>query len=406
MRSESVAALLTTTLGVLDDELLRFRRDIHRNPELAWEETRTTDVVAERLAAAGLVVRRLNPTGLVADIGVGQGRCVVGLRADIDALPLMERTYLPFRSRRDGVSHACGHDVHATALLGAGLALQRHVDELTKRDLAVRLIFQPAEETMPGGGRMVSESRELDGVDTVFALHCDPRRLVGEVGIRPGPITAASDRVVVRLKGAGGHTSRPHLTADLTYALAKVVTDVPAAISRRLDPRATAALVWGSIHAGNAPNVIPDQGEAAGTLRMMDPVAWQSIGPLLSELVHAVIAPYGVTAELLHTQGVPPVVNSPEGAVAVRLAAREMFGVSSIRDTEQSMGGEDFAWILKGRRGALARLGTGTPGGRTYDLHRGDLVIDEKAVGFGARLLAALPFAARDVADQERSLRA
>lgn len=405
MTGESVPATIESTLLRLEDDLIRVRRDIHRNPEPSWQELRTTGLVADRLTAMGVPVRRLDPTGVIADLGPAEPRYRVGLRADLDALPLAERTDLPFASRRADVSHACGHDVHTTILLGAAIALHAHRDELERRGLGVRLIFQPAEEAMPGGGHLVVDSGVLDGVDAVFALHCDPRVDVGQVGIRSGPITAACDDITIRLRGAGGHTSRPHLTQDLTYALAKVVTDVPGVLSRRLDPRAAAALVWGSIHTGTASNVIPDEGVVGGTLRMLDAITWESVGPLLDELVRAVVSPYGVAVELRHRQGVPPVVNSPAGADAVRVATAQMLGPGALQSTEQSLGGEDFAWILQGRTGALARLGTRTPGGTTYDLHRGDLVIDERAIAAGTRVMAGLPFAAQELADRADPLR-
>ncbi len=383
-----------TTLQALHGQLVQIRRDLHAHPEPAWQETRTSGLIVERLERAGMTPERVDPSGVVVDLGAADPVYRIGLRADIDALPLEERTGLPFQSRVPGVSHACGHDVHATALLGAALALHEHEAELVERGLAVRCIFQPAEETMPGGARAMLDLGYLAGIDAVYAVHCDPRRDIGQVGIRQGPITAASDEVWVKLRGAGGHTSRPHLTQDVTYALAKIVTDLPAALSRRLDPRSAAALVWGAVHSGAAPNVIPDSGEARGTLRMLDAIAWENVGPLLEELVHAIAAPYQVHAELRHTRGVPPVVNTAEGAETLRLATLVAIGPDGVQDTEQSLGGEDFAWMLQGRQGALARLGTRTPGGVTYDLHRGDLQINEAAIMIGARLFAAIPFAA------------
>lgn len=395
--SESVADAigpLNLAIDHLEQELVGFRRDLHRHPELAWEEHRTTQRVADRLHAAGVSATRLDPTGLIADVGPADAAYRVGLRADLDALALPERTGLPFASAVTGVSHACGHDVHTAALLGAGLALANRQRVLDDLGLAVRLIFQPAEEVMPGGGRMVADSGVLADVDRVFAVHCDPRRDAGTFGLRVGAITGASDAITVRLTGKGGHTSRPHLTADLTYALAKVVTDVPAALSRRIDPRAGAALVWGSIHAGHAPNVIPDVGELQGTLRMLDAQAWVGSETLVRKLIAEVVAPYGAVCEIDYRQGVPPVVNSPNGAAACTWAAAHGIGPESVGPTEQSLGGEDFAWLLQACEGALVRLGTRTPGGRTYDLHQGDLIVDESAVGYGARLLAALPFGA------------
>lgn len=377
-----VAAHITSSAA----DLHAFRRDVHAHPELSREEHRTTDAVVQRLAAAGVTTRRLPGTGLLADVGPDQASYRVALRADIDALPVRERTGLPFASRTPGVCHACGHDVHTAALLGAVLALRAHEDGLRERGIAVRAVFQAAEEIIPGGAHDAIAHRAMDGVDAVFAVHCDPSLDVGSVGLREGPLTAACDHIRVLLHGRGGHTSRPQLTEDLTFALAKVVTDVPGALGRRLDPRAGAALVWGTISAGRASNVIPSSGEATGTLRMLDANAWLSVGPLLEEIVAGVVAPYGVEAKLERVKGVPPVVNQVDAVEALRLAV--LAAGLNPAPTQQSLGGEDFSWYLAHAPGAMARLGTRTPGGPTYDLHQGDLVIDEAAVLHGAHLLA------------------
>jgi amidohydrolase len=262
----------------------------------------------------------------------------------------------------------------------------------------VRLIFQPAEEVTPGGALTVIAQGGIQGVDAIFGIHCDPTLDVGLVGLRDGPITSATDSVTITLRGRGGHTSRPHLTQDLIYALGKVVTDVPAALSRRVDPRAGVALVWGTVQSGSAENVIPSTGTVNGTLRMLDAQLWQEIGPLLEEVVQGVIRPYGVSAAVEHVRGAPPVVNDPGLVARLRSAALLMLGPQAPTATSQSLGGEDFAWYLQRVPGAMARLGTRTPGGATHDLHQGDLVVDEQAIGFGARLLAAAALGA--VADR------
>jgi amidohydrolase len=386
-------AVLHQSVAALEDELLAFRRDLHAHPELAGDEVRTTGVVAARLSDAGVRVRMLAGSGLVADIGPVDPAYRVALRADLDALPIAERTGLPFASQNDGVCHACGHDVHVAAVLGAGLALQQRVDSFAAQGIGVRLIFQPAEEVIPGGAQEVIAQRGLKGVDRIFTVHCDPTLDVGQVGLRDGPITAAVDGVTVTLIGRGGHTARPHLTQDLTYALAKVVTDVPAVLARRVDPRAGVALVWGSIHSGSAQNVIPSTGVVDGTLRMLDAQVWDDIGPLLEEIVQAVVRPYGMSATVDHVRGVPPVVNDPACVEILRRATVATLGADAVRATGQSLGGEDFAWYVKAVPGALARLGTRFPGGATYDLHQGDLVVDELAVVAGAQLLAAAALA-------------
>lgn len=377
----------------LAHEVIAVRRDLHAHPELSWSEERTTAVVSKHLTAAGIPVRRLGSTGLVAEVGVGAGESdqsvpTVALRADIDALPVLDLTDDPWRSRTEGVAHACGHDVHTAAVLGSALALaQRHArDPLPGR---VRFIFQPAEEVMPGGARTLVEQGVLDGVSAIFALHCDPSLDVGQVGVREGAITAAADQIIVRLHGRGGHTSRPHVTADLTYALAKVVTEVPAALSRRLDPRAGVSLVWGYVRAGSARNVIPSAGEAGGTVRMLSISEWDRAEALVTLLVHEVVAPYDVTAEVDYLRGVPPVVNTGQATAVVAAAAARVVGAAHVVTTAQSLGGEDFSWYLASVPGAMARLGTATPGGRRYDLHQGDLRIDERCVPLGAAVLVA-----------------
>lgn len=386
MTDDALLALLGESISSLNDELVAFRRDLHAHPELAREESRTTYAVAARLEAAGVAVRRHTGTGLFADVGAEQATYRVALRADLDALPVRERTGLDFASVTAGVCHACGHDVHTTALVGAMLALAEHEEALRERGIAVRAVFQAAEEVIPGGAHDAIALGAMDDVDAVYAVHCDPSLDVGQVGLREGPITAACDHIRVMLRGRGGHTSRPQLTQDLTYALAKIVTDVPAVLGRRLDPRAGAALVWGTINAGKASNVIPSTGECSGTLRMLDANAWLTVGPLLEEIVSAVAAPYGVEARLERVKGVPPVVNQRDAIEALRLAA---LGVDlHPTTTTQSLGGEDFSWYLAHAPGAMARLGTRTPGGPTYDLHQGDLIVDEASVTAGAKLLA------------------
>ncbi len=382
------------SVAALQDELVELRRDLHAHPELSHAETRTTSLVAARLTAAGVRLRLLTGTGLVADIGPARPAYRVALRADLDALPVTERTGLLFGSQVEGVCHACGHDVHVCAVLGAGLALQERADLLVDRDLGVRLIFQPAEEVNPGGALAVIEQGGLQGVDSIFSVHCDPTLDVGRVGLREGPITAAADSVTITVRGRGGHTSRPHLTQDLVYGLGKVITDLPAALSRRVDPRAGVALVWGTVHSGSAENVIPSTGTVSGTLRMLDAQLWEDIGPLFEELVHAVVRPYALSATIEHVRGAPPVVNDPVSVARLRSAAELMLGPEAPSPTPQSLGGEDFAWYLQTVPGAMARLGTRTPGGVTYDLHQGDLVVDERAVALGARLLlgAALSY--------------
>jgi amidohydrolase len=383
---------IDSAVEALHEELVDLRRDLHAHPELAWEEERTTALVAKRLDEEGVRVRLLPRSGLIAEVGETDGPAVA-LRADLDALPVEDLGAQPWASTVPGVAHACGHDVHTAALVGAGLALAAlHRDSpLTGR---VRLLFQPAEEIMPGGALELIAGGALDQVTHVFGLHCDPTIDIGEVGLREGPITGAADAITIRLSGRGGHTSRPHLTEDLVYALGKLVTELPGALSRRLDPRAGASLVWGMVRSGAAKNVIPATGEVAGTLRMLDAVAWADAEDLVRELIAQILAPYGVTAEISYVRGVPPVVNETVATATLASATSAVLGPTGLVSTPQSLGGEDFAWYVESIPGAMGRLGTRTPGGPTYDLHQGDLVVDERAIGVGARVLAAVALAA------------
>jgi amidohydrolase len=387
MQGRDLPEQLTAFLARHEREFTGFRRDLHMHPELAFAEHRTTGRIAERLRAVGLEPKELpQGTGLICDVGSGSGP-LVALRADIDALPLSDEKSVPYRSTVPGVAHACGHDVHTTVLLATGvfLAQQDRAGALPGR---VRLIFQPAEE-LPGGAVEAVNAGALEGVDRIFALHCDPRLMAGKVGLRSGGITAACDQLMVRLSGPGGHTARPHLTADLVYAMGKVVTELPAALSRRIDPRAGFSLVWGRISAGSAPNVIPDDAVAEGTVRCLDDEAWHAAPDIVKGLVESVAGAYGAEAEVTYRRGVPPTINEATSVELMREAVTLALGGDAVASTPQSLGGEDFAWYLEHVPGALARLGTHSPDweGPMLDLHRGGFDVDERAIGIGTRFM-------------------
>lgn len=383
-------ARLTALAEEVRDEMIELRRRVHAQPELAHAEYATTALVAERLTAAGLTPTLLPASGLFCDIPASHGalRPVIALRADLDALPIQESTELPYASTRRGVSHSCGHDAHTAAVLGAGLVLAR-LAEAGALPVRVRLVFQPAEEVQPGGAHDVMDAGALDGVERILALHCDPRVDVGNVGTRIGPITSASDAVAVTVTSTGGHTSRPHLTGDVVFALGQVITQVPAVLGRRLDPRSGGNLTWGVVQAGTASNAIPATGTVRGTLRYLDADAWHRVEEVFRAAVSHAVAPYGVEVELKHVRGVPPVVNDEHSTEILETAARAVLGEASVELTEQSLGGEDFGWYLTRVQGAMARLGTRTPGGRSFDLHQADFQIDERAIDVGTRVLAA-----------------
>ncbi|PXY19784.1 amidohydrolase [Prauserella sp. PE36] len=370
-------------------DVLAWRRHIHANPELARREYGTTELVMSLLRSAGLAPKVLpGGTGVVCDIG--SGTTCVALRADMDALPLTEATGLPYASTVDGVAHACGHDLHTTVLLAAGMALAT-APELPGR---VRLVFQPAEEVMPGGALDAIDAGVLDGVDRIFGLHCDPRLPVGQVGMRVGPLTSAADLIELRLTSPGGHTSRPHLTADLVHALGTVITSLPALLSRRVDPRSGTVLVWGAVHAGEAANAVPQQGVLRGTLRTADHETWKSLEPLVASSIQSLLAPTGVGYDLNYRRGVPPVVSEEESTALMRAGVEAALGDEATTGTEQSSGGEDFGWYLEHVPGAFARLGVWSGEGSMRDLHQPTFELDERALLTGIRVMVHTALAA------------
>ncbi len=370
-------------------EVSTWYRHLHAHPELGRGETRTTELVTTLLAALGLQPRVLpGGTGVLCDLGSGSR--AVALRADIDALPVVEESGLPWSSTVHGVAHSCGHDAHTAMLLGAAHALAA-APELPGR---VRLIFQPAEEVMPGGALDVIAAGGLDGMDRVFGLHCYPQLAVGYLGTRTGPITSATDLLELRFTSPGGHTSRPHLTADTLHALGTVITELPGMLARRIDPRSATALVWGAVQAGAAANAIPREGILRGTLRTADRAVWRELDPLVTELVRALVAPTGVDVHVAHVRGAPPVHNDAASTELLEAGVRAALGDDAVIGVEQSSGGDDFAWYLERIPGSFARLGVCGRDDPQADLHSPSFSLDERALPVGVRVLVHAALAA------------
>ncbi|WP_203912945.1 amidohydrolase [Rhizocola hellebori] len=389
----SLPGQLDRWLAARHDDLVGVRRHIHMHPELSHHEFETAAYVARLLTAAGLrpkLIQRGN--GVTCDIGKGDR--VVALRADMDALPLLDVKNVPYRSTVDGVTHACGHDVHTTVLLGVGMALAQ-LDELGELPGRVRLIFQPAEESINSGALQMIDAGALKDVVAIYALHCAPQFPVGLVGVRSGPFTAACDSVEVRLTGRGGHTARPHLTADLVHALGRVVTEVPALLGRRVDARAGMSMVFGAIHAGEAFNAIPNEGVAKATLRVLSREAWREAPELVEQLIKDVVAATGATVDVRYTRGFPPVINDRMASAVIAGAAGAALGADRVVEAEVSMGGEDFAFYLEHVPGAMIRLGTGIPGiDVKMDIHQANFDVDERCLGYGIRTMVHTALAA------------
>lgn len=388
----SAADVVAEVVARLEPELVDLRRDLHAHPEPSWEERRTTALIVDRLRAAGLSPEVAAPgTGVVCDIGAGGP--MVAIRGDIDALRVPDGKDVPYRSTVPGVCHACGHDLHAVATIGAGIAIHRALEQ-SGRAGRVRLVFQPAEEAVPGGAAALVAAGVMDGVEAVFAVHVDPSLPVGQMGISAGRITSAADQIDITLRGPGGHTGRPHETADLAHIAARVVVDLPMSLSRLSDPRDGVNLTFGSIQVGDAPNVIATEARLLGSLRASGRGAWEAAPPLVRRLLASIVEPLGATWELDHRVGAPPIVNDAWATALARNAASDVVSPDGVVPTGQSAGGEDFSWY--GDRAPLAylRLGVWAPGKPRLDIHASTFDLDERAIAIGARVLAGAALAA------------
>jgi amidohydrolase len=340
------------------DDLVRWRRDIHAHPELAYEETRTADLVAERLERFGLDVDRgLGRTGVVGTLARGRGPAV-GLRADMDALPLQEHNDFDYRSSIDGKMHACGHDGHTTMLLGAA----RHLAAYPEFNGTIHFIFQPAEEAAGGAKAMVDDGLFARfPVDAVFGMHNWPGLEAGCFATRPGPMMASIDCFDATIEGRGTHGALPHHGVDSVLAAARVVETIQSIVSRNVDPLEPAVISVTKIHGGQAHNVIPDAVTLGGAVRCFDPELRRFLRERLHEVVVAAAAAAGAHASLEYGFGNPAVVNEPRATELAARVARELVGADSV-DTRASpvLGSEDFAFMLERRPGCYLLIGNGT----------------------------------------------
>ena len=365
--------------------LVALRRELHRHPELSWQEHDTAARLGRALHDAGASdVRRIAGTGVVARIaGRVAGAPVVALRGDIDALPIGEETGLPWASSVPGVMHACGHDVHASWIVGAAMLLRR-----APADGDVRLVLQPAEE-VGAGARAMLAAGALDGVAAIFGGHVDRRFAVGQVVAQPGALAASSDTFTVTLTGRGAHGARPHEGSDPVVGAAALVMALQTIVARRVDPAAPAVLSVGAIHGGAAPNVIPDAVTLAGTIRATRADVRGAIHDALRGIVAGVADGYALRAEVALADGTPPVVNTARESAWARVAAGRVLGEDAVVPLGTvNMGGEDFAFYLEQVPGCFLRIGAREAGGLPVPAHSPRFVAAGESLFTGAAVLA------------------
>lgn len=366
----------------IQGEISAIRRDIHAHPELAYEENRTSDIVAAKLQEWGLeVTRGLGKTGLVGTLRKGNSVKSIGLRADMDALPMDETNDFAHRSQNQGRMHACGHDGHTAMLLGAAKLLAE------KKDFegAVHFIFQPAEEGGGGGKAMIDDGLfEKFPCDAVFAIHNKPGLPLGTIATRPGPLLAAADRWDLRITGKGGHAAHPHLSNDPLVVAANLVLSLQTIVARNLDPFSSAVVTVGFVKGGSAYNVIPTEAHVGGTTRTTRPAERELIQRRITEICDGAARMFGVGIEVEHRPGYPPTINDAGRAAFAIDVAAGICGASGVRDNVQaSMGAEDFSYMLERVPGAMVWLGNGGEDGNGAGLHNSRYDFNDMAIPFG-----------------------
>jgi hippurate hydrolase len=381
-------------IAAIAAEAKEWRRDIHAHPELAFQEHRTSALVAEKLEAWGIeVTRGIAGTGLVGTLhgrqaASGNRRRAIGLRADMDALPMQEITGLPYASQTPGRMHACGHDGHTSMLLGAA----RYLAETRNFDGTVHFIFQPAEEDGGGGRIMVEEGLFTRfPCDAVFGIHNDSRTEAGIFTITRGTTNAAADSIDIKVMGKGGHAARPQIAIDPVVAAAHIIVAAQTVVSRHTDPLDSAVVSLCTVHGGTARNVIPEEVTITGTVRTLLPETRDAIEQQLREVIAATAAAHGARVEITYDRGYPPVVNSDAPVARAQLAAAALAGEARLlRDRPPTMGGEDFSYMANAVPGCFIRLGQVDPSKENFATHHPRYDFNDAILPTGVAFWASL----------------
>ena len=369
------------------EEMVATRRDLHAHPELAFEEVRTSALVAERLRAIGLEPRAgVGKTGVLATVrGATAGKTVL-LRADMDALPIQEENSVPYRSQTPGKMHACGHDCHTSILLGVARRLARERERMRG---AVRLVFQPAEEVGGGAEAMIQDGAlESPKPDAAFGIHVWQDLDLGKIGVTPGPMMAAVDEFAVTVSGKGAHAAMPHLGTDPVVCLAHVVTALQTIASRNVSPLEAVVVSVTQLRAGTAFNIIPESAWLNGTVRVFDEAVWAGLPEQFERIVRGVCDAFDCRAEVRYQRSNRPTVNDPAMAAVARAAAVEVVGEANVVDDVRTMGGEDFSAFLHRVPGCFIAVGSrNREKGLTWDPHHPRFDVDEASLEIGAEIL-------------------
>ncbi len=366
----------------ISPNLIEIRRHIHANPELSLHEQKTASYVAGVLSSCGISVKQnIGKTGVIGELkGNNTDQRILAIRTDMDALPIHEKTNLPYSSQKPGIMHACGHDIHTTIGLGTAMILSQ-IDEKLPGD--IRFLFQPAEEIAKGANLMIKDGA-MQNVNAIFGLHVFPSILSGNIGIKYGALTAAADDLEITIMGESGHGARPHEAIDAIWISAQVITNLQQAISRMQNPLRPVVLSIGKISGGKASNVIADEVKLLGTVRSLHPETYEKLPEWITQIVKSVCQTYGANCEVNYKRCVPSVQNDPHLTQIIEIAAKEALGNEKVEIlTEPSLGAEDFSVYLTQCPGTMFRLGVGHKNRLNYPLHHPLFDPDEGAIMTG-----------------------
>jgi amidohydrolase len=369
----------------LTGDLIHWRREFHRDPELAFQEHRTSSSIRDFLQSLALPVRRCAETGLVSVLEGLPGGKTVALRADMDALPLHDEGGKEYQSANPGACHACGHDGHMSILMGVARILSGRRNAFRGN---VVFLFQPSEEKLPGGAPQMIAEGALKGVDAVFGLHLWQGFPTGLIGCPKGPMMAATDEISITINGKGGHGSAPHATVDPILAASQLVVNLQSIVSRNVDPLKAAVVSVCKMEGGSAHNIIPMKASLSGTVRTFDPELQNLIEKKIGEIIDGTCKAAGATADWKYNRGYPAVVNDESMSGLVQAVAKKVLGPSCVLDAPPVMGGEDFAYYLQRVPGAFLFFGMGD--GTQYPHHHPAFDLDEKALPQAALLMSSL----------------
>jgi amidohydrolase len=391
---DKIAEKIKNISNQIFPSLVKLRRELHQYPELAFNEFKTSERIAKELKKIEIDFKKgMAKTGVVGLLNkTNQGK-TVALRADMDALPVVEQTNFPYKSKNKGIMHACGHDVHMACLIGAAKILTRLKEELPGK---VKFIFQPSEEVHPGGAKPMIEAGVLKNPDVsgIFGLHCDPAIPIGKIGVREGPTMAQAEDFDITIIGKGGHGARPHDGVDAIVVASQVIQALQTIVSRKINPLEPVVVSIGKMEGGSARNIICDKVILKGTARTLNKEVAKKIPGFLKEIISGITKSAGASFELNYYGGYPILINHPKATDLARRSIAKLFGKNAIFELRRPMmGGEDFAYFLQKVPGSFLRLGIRNPKkDAIYPWHHPKFTVDEDAIKIGSAVLAGVAF--------------